>query len=286
MLTRMLNSIPGLSWIMPRAIYRRASHLILLNGLAEQDESWYPNRDVWQRDFDVHLPGLIVYDGPVMRQRLQQRESITVEFLTNRLAEYLDNYVQSPPYGFVSSSLGGQIAVEYAARYPDKINRLVLICPSGMGSEERLPISEGARHKNYQGLVESTFFDRRLASPRIVQYYEQKFKSKYWRKAFFETVRGTKSHSVRDQLSLIQCPTLVICGREDRIVDSRVVRAAVEGLSNYRLVMIPRCGHAPQLERPKLVNRLVLDFLKDIPATASSSDLANVSSADAVVTEH
>ena len=263
----MLKAIPGLSWIMRRDTYRNASPLILLNGLAEQGESWYPNRAVWQRHFDVHLPGLLVYDGPVMRERLLQRESITVEFLTNRLAEYLDNYVQSPPYDFVSSSLGGQIAVEYASRYPDKMNRLVLICPSGMGSEERLPITEGARHKNYKGLVESTFFDRNLASPRIIQYYERKFKSKDWRKAFFETVRGTKSHSVREELYLIQCPTLVICGREDRIVDSHVVQAAVEGLSNYRFVMIPRCGHAPQLERPQIVNRLVLDFLKGNPAS-------------------
>ena len=36
-------------------------------------------------------------------------------------------------------------------------------------------------------MVESTFFDRSLASPRVVQYYERKFKSKDWRKALFET---------------------------------------------------------------------------------------------------
>ena len=48
------------------------------------------------------------------------------------------------------------VAVEYAARYPEKVGRVVLLCPSGMGSEERLPITEGARHKDYTGLVAST----------------------------------------------------------------------------------------------------------------------------------
>ena len=94
-----------------------------------------------------------------------------------------------------------------------------------------------------------------------MKYYEQKFANKLWRRALFETVRGTKSHSVRDRLSQIDRPTLVICGREDRIVDPHKVYEAVKEIPNYQFVMIPRCGHAPQLERWRLINRMVLQFL-------------------------
>ena len=247
--------------------YRRARPLILVNGLAEQGESWHRNRDAWQRHFDVHLPQVLVYDGPVIQRRLAEGGSITVDYLMGRLAEYLDGFVQTPPYHLVGSSLGGQIVVEYAARFPDKVGRVVLLCPSGMGSEERLPIMDGARHKNYSGLVESTFHDRSQASPGTMKYYEEKFASRAWRKALFETVRGTKSHSVVAELPLNQKPTLVICGREDRIVDPHAVKRAVQGLPNYDFRMIPRCGHAPQLERPRTVNRLVTEFLQaDEPA--------------------
>ena len=246
----------------PRDTYTRNSPLILINGLAEQGESWYPNRAAWQQHFDVHTPGVLVYDGPILQERLANREPITVGFLKDRLAEYLDKFVQSPPYHLVGSSLGGQIAVEYAAANPDKVDRVVLLCPSGMGSEERLPITEGARHKDYRGLVESTFHNPRLASTGIMAYYAEKFQSKAWRRALFETVRGTKAHSVRERLSLIKKAVLVICGREDRIVDTSVVEKAVTPLSNYRCVTITHCGHAPQLEQPQLVNRLVLGFLK------------------------
>ena len=178
--------------------------LILVNGLAEQGESWYLNRSAWQKHYDVHSPGVLVYDGPVMQERLAGRQPINIDFLTDRLAEYLDRFVQSPPYHLVASSLGAQISVEYAARHPEKVDKLVLLCPSGFGSVERFPVMEGARAKNYQGLVESTFFNRRCASPRIVKYYEQKFASKPWRRALFETVRGTKSHSVRDKLTHVR----------------------------------------------------------------------------------
>lgn len=261
----MLQSISGVSWMPPRDTYFQGSPLILINGLAEQGESWYRNREEWQRHFNVHAPGVLVYDGPVIQQRMASWQPITISFLKDRLAEYLDKFVQTPPYHLVGSSLGGQIAVEYAAAHPDKVDRVVLLAPSGMGSEERLPITQGARHKDYRGLVESTFHDPTLASDGIMAYYEQKFKSKAWRKALFETVRGTKSHSVRDRLAAIKKSVLVICGREDRIVDTPVVQQAVAPHANFRCITISNCGHAPQLEQPQLVNRLVISFLKGEP---------------------
>jgi pimeloyl-ACP methyl ester carboxylesterase len=264
----MLQQILKLLGIASPDTYRRAQTLILVNGLAEQGESWYLNRNVWQKHYDVHSPGVLVYDGPIMQDRLAGREPINISFLTDRLEEYLDRFVQSPPYHLVASSLGAQISVEYAARHPEKVDKLVLLCPSGFGSVERFPVMEGARSKNYQGLVESTFFDHRRASPRIVKYYEEKFASKPWRRAVFETVRGTKSHSVRDKLTLCDRPTLVICGREDRIVDPHEVHEAVKNIPNYRFVMVPHCGHAPQLECPRLINRLVVEFLSSGQAAA------------------
>jgi pimeloyl-ACP methyl ester carboxylesterase len=264
----MLQQIPKLFGIVSSDAYRRAQRLILVNGLAEQGEIWYLNRSVWQKHFDVHSPGVLVYDGEVMQERLARREPISIDFLTDRLAEYLDRFVQSPPYHLVASSLGAQISVEYAARHKEKVDKLVLLCPSGIGSVERFPVMEGARGKNYRGLVESTFFNPRCAGPRLVKYYEQKFACKPWRRAMFETVRGTKSHSVRDKLRLFDRPTLVICGREDRIVDPHEVHKAVKDIPNYRFVMVPDCGHAPQLECSRLVNRLVVEFLSSGAAAA------------------
>jgi pimeloyl-ACP methyl ester carboxylesterase len=257
----MLNTVRQWLGIAPRDPYARVRPLILINGLAEQGESWFRSRDAFQRHFNVQTPGILVYDGPVLQQRVKNRLPIDVRFLTERLEEYLDKFVQDPPYHFVASSLGGQIAVEYCARHPELVDRMVLLCPSGMGSEEKLPITEGARHQNYQGLVESVFHDRRLASPGVVDYFARKFASRDWRKALFQTVRGTKSHSVAERLADVQRPTLVICGREDRIVDPYVVEKAVTKHANFRFEMLDRCGHAPQLEMPRTVNPLILDFL-------------------------
>ncbi|MCI0357462.1 MAG: alpha/beta hydrolase [Planctomycetaceae bacterium] len=266
----MLQSVRSLLGLEGAEAYRRSTPLILVNGLAEQGESWFRSREAWARSFDVHMPALLVYDGPVLQEWMRRGNAISVDFLTDRLASYLDNFVQTAPYHLVASSLGGQIVIEYAARYPEKVGRMVLICPSGMGGVENLPIVEGVRHHDYTALVKSCFHDPRLASPQIVAYYKEKFSSRAWRKAMLQTVRGTKKHSVREKLPHVTCQTLVICGREDQIVDPFRVRDAVKGLPNFKVEMIPRCGHAPQLEVPQIVNPLVSRFLQEGDVTRKS----------------
>ena len=259
----MIESVRSLLGLRSRDRYRRNPSLVLVNGLAEQSESWFRSRDAWAAHFDVHMPGILVYDGPVLQDWMARGNKISVGFLTDRLASFLDNFVQAPPYHLVASSLGGQVVVEYAARYPDKVGRMVLLCPSGMGGAENLPVIEGVRHHDYTALVKSCFYNTRLASQKIVAYYKEKFASRAWRKALIQTVRGTKRHSVREKLPYVACPTLVICGSEDQIVDPQHVQEAVEALPNFRVEMIPRCGHAPQLEAPHIVNPLVVKFLQE-----------------------
>jgi pimeloyl-ACP methyl ester carboxylesterase len=234
---------------------------VLINGLAEQAESWYCNRGQWQRSFDVKSPEFLVYDGDVLQRRIREGLPISVDFLANQLEVYLDEFVQRPPYSLVASSLGGQIAVEYTVRHPDKVDRLVLLCPSGVGAEEKLPVVEGVRSNDVEAMIRSVFHSARFAEPGLVREYERLFANRLWRKGILRTLRGTNRHSIRDKLGQIQRPALVICGQDDRIVDPRETRRAVEGLPNFRFVLLPRCGHAPQIERPWLINRLVHDFL-------------------------
>ena len=58
-------------------------------------------------------------------------------------------------------------------------------------------------------------------------------------------------------------PTLLVGGREDKIVDpkegERAIREVPDG--NGFILTIPRCGHAPQIEKARLLNRLVVHFL-------------------------
>jgi pimeloyl-ACP methyl ester carboxylesterase len=216
------------------------------------------------RQFDVKVPELLVYDGDSLHRHIDEGGEVTVDYLTDRLTVYLDEYVQRPPYSFVGSSLGGQIVVNYAVRHPENVSRIVLICPSGFHGDENLPMMEGVKRSQYDTLVKSVFHKAHFASEELIEAIERKFQNRRWKKGVLRTLRGTVGHSVGDLLSQVTHPTLVIWGDQDHVLSDIVgsIKAA-DRMLKVRQVVIPKCGHAPQIEKARLVNQLLTRFLRD-----------------------
>jgi pimeloyl-ACP methyl ester carboxylesterase len=254
--------------------YQRRAPLVLINGLAEQGESWYRNAAVWREHFDVYIPHLAAYDSEALHRRIDSGLPVSVDYLVEQLRVYLDSFVSRAPYYFAANSMGGKIMVEFAARYPDQVAKLALICPSGLSEVENLPIVEGVRGRNMQAVIQSVFHDSDRSDPGVVKMYEQQVRNKRWRTGMMHTIRGTMGHLVRDRVSEIQCPTLMVVGKQDRIVDPQDSIDAAGNIPNHRLVVIDDCGHAPQLEKAEFVNRLVIDFLTD-EGSAADDEIAS-----------
>jgi pimeloyl-ACP methyl ester carboxylesterase len=253
--------------------YVRREPLILINGLAEQAESWYRNVDHWRRHFDVHTPNLIAYDGTALQRRIEANQPIDIDYLVEQLRLYLDQFVQAPPYNLVANSLGGKVAVEFATRHPELVARLVLLCPAGLSDDERLPIVEGVRRNDLRSIIDSVFHEPSHADGRLLSYYQRQFGNRRWKYGLLRTVQGTKDHRVRRLLPWVKQPTLLVVGREDRIVDPVQTAAAGTLLPHGQVQILPGCGHAPQIEEAERVNRLVVDFLRR-PLPTSTTSLA------------
>ncbi len=251
--------------------YGRQHPLVLINGLAEQAETWYRNRRFWNRYFDVHAPNILAYEGEALHRRIAAKEALTVDYLVEQFHTYLFQFVQTPPYHLVSSSLGGKVAVEFAARYPEMISRMVLICPSGMGDKEQLPIINGVVGRDAMAVVKSVFHKPRLVDRDMLRYYKARFNSRKWKSGFLKTVRGTLDHTVRERLKDVKCPTLLVTADEDKICCPRTAQDAAKNLPQGHFRKITKCGHAPQIEKPWLINRLIVDFLNSPNPTAHPS---------------
>ncbi len=122
---------------------------------------------------------------------------------------------------------------------------------------------EGVRRSQYDSLVKSVFHRSQFASDDLVEVIEKKFQSREWKKGVLRTLRGTVGHSIAELLEQIPHPSLVIWGENDRVISDvpGSIRAA-ERILKVRQVVIPKCGHAPQIEKSHLVNTLVTRFFK------------------------
>ena len=73
-------------------------------------------------------------------------------------------------------------------------------------------------------------------------------------------------------LDQVKQPVLIFFGQDDNLIPNRflnpgrtvkIANAGHEKLPNSKLVMVPKCGHFMQLEKPEVFNKEVNDFLGD-----------------------
>jgi pimeloyl-ACP methyl ester carboxylesterase len=256
--------IPELVWWTlrrPFITYGRKPPFVLLNGLAEQQETWFRNISSWGPYVEVFMPGILVFDGCTLQEKIRRDEELSVEYLVGELFTYITRFIQRTPVILGGSSTGAKVAVSFAAQYPELVSGLVLFGPAGFSDKEQLPIMAGVRKSDARTLVESVFYNPRLVDPGLISFYGEAVRNRAWKKGLLRAVRGTLGYSVTDALAKLHHPILAFVGAEDHIVDAdqtleRLRKCGVE------CIVVPDCGHAPHLERPGITNRETVKFLK------------------------
>jgi pimeloyl-ACP methyl ester carboxylesterase len=144
------------------------------------------------------------------------------------------------------------------------VSRLVLLCPSGLHGDENLPLMEGVRRSRYDTLVKSVFHRGHYATEELVDAIGQKFQDRKWKKGRRADPAGHRGPLRRRQAGAGPPPVPADLGADDRVIADvpGSIRAAGR-LLRGRQVVIPKCGHAPQIEKARLVNQLVHRFLRD-----------------------
>lgn len=188
---------------------------------------------------------------------------------------FLDAIGLQAPVTLVGNSMGAHSAVAFAAMHGKRVYRLVL-AGGGNGARGTPPTvtSEGfARivafyeepsRVNLRRLMESVVHDPALVTDEIV---EARFALVREHPAHLEAYRESHRRSacpypdLGDRIASIDAPTLILWGRQDRVVPIEVGLHLAATLPHADMHIFGRCGHVPQSERPEDFNRLVLDFL-------------------------
>ncbi len=75
-----------------------------------------------------------------------------------------------------------------------------------------------------------------------------------------------RSDSTALLATLEDLPTMIVVGEEDAMTPVELARAMAAAVPGARLEVVPDAGHLPPLEAPAVVNALLADFLKSLPA--------------------
>ena len=170
----------------------------------------------------------------------------------------------------VGNSLGGRISLEMAGRHPDRIERMVLMGAPGPGMtvtpalkavREYEPSEENMRQILLECFaVDPTIITEDLVrtryeasmEPGVFSTYQEMFSSKHG---------ATDLNITAEQVKAIPTRTLLVHGREDKVVPVEVSWNMVRLLPDADLSVFARCGHWTQIERSHEFNATVNLFL-------------------------
>lgn len=181
-------------------------------------------------------------------------------------------------------SMGGQIAMVTALKYPELVDKLILVAPAGFetfnkGQRQwfrdvmtvdgvRLTTVEQIRLNyayNFYDMPDDAQFmvDDRIAIRSTKEFTDYCFN-------ITQSVKGMVDEPVYEFLPLIKNKTLCIFGANDNLIPNRFLnggrtekyaRKGAERMPDCRLEMIPKAGHFVMFEKADACNQLIREFV-------------------------
>jgi len=246
-----------------------APAVVLLHGFGSSLQTW----DVWakglattHRVVRIDLPGSGLSPPDPAHDYRDERSLDMLMALMDSLGLQRTS--------LVGHSMGGRIAWTFAAKFPERVDKLVLVAPDGFasfgfeyGKPMDVPATLGLmRHFLPKPLLrmnlQSAYARPEALSDAVTTRYHDLILAPGARQAMLDRLRQTVLQEPVPLLRQIKAPTLLVWGEVDAMIPLSNAQDYLQALQSSRLVSWPQVGHLPQEEAAELSLKAVTEFLR------------------------
>lgn len=192
----------------------------------------------------------------------------SIKSYTTFLHQFLEK-IKVDKFHLAGNSLGGNIAWNYTAEHPEKVEKLILVDASGLPTNKPQPaIFKMAKTPVLSSLflyVTPKFFikknmkevyadNTKITNDLVARYHKMALRTGN-RQAFIDRAKmdfKLSSKANLEKLKSIQTPTLLIWGAKDNWIPLKSVGRKMDSvLPNSKLVVLENSGHVPMEENPE-----------------------------------
>lgn len=244
-----------------------ATSIIFLHGFPFNGSAWKPQVEYFKDRFEVYAPDLRGHgtaaapSGPWM-----------IAHYVEDLKHFMDEK-KVPKAILCGLSMGGYIALQFVAKYPERVAGLILAdtradADSNEVKMKRYETIEKIHREGLSGfakdfsravLSESTLRER----PDIQKHVEAMILGNAAGNMAMAVGALVARHDNRSTLSSIRCPTAVFVGTEDKITPPELSELIAGGVEDSVLRLIEKAGHLSNVEQPDVFNHHIDTFLKN-----------------------
>lgn len=248
------------------------SPLVFIHGFGASIYSWRKNLDPisqFHRVCAPDLPGFGYSDKPL-------DGDYSIDAYADFIIQFMDK-LQIKEAVLVGHSLGGGIALLTSLKYPSRVKALILldaeaypITPPLMLTVAKLPVIRSVIHRAIGKWVvrislKRSYFNQTLITDNLVDEYYRPFLTENGKVVPIKVLQAMDFEKLQElprRYRRIRKRTLIIWGEEDRISPIHLAHKLKKDLPYAKLKIIPASGHLVQEEKPEVVNRAILNFVR------------------------
>ena len=242
--------------------------LIFLHGIGGNKNNWNDNLNYFSKNYHA-----VAWDTRGYGESDDYEGDLIFDDILEDLKKTI-LYFKKPFANIVGLSMGGQIACLFYEKYPQFVKSLIL-CDTHFGlgklpskeiekfiKSRKEPLLNGLKPKDIaENVANSLIGDKSniVALDKLIKSISILHKESY-----LKTIETSFKTSHDHIFKKINVPTLILVGKLDTLTPPKMALKIKKAIKNSQLSIIDNAGHLINIEKPKIFNEIVFNFLKKL----------------------
>lgn len=245
--------------------------LVLVHGFAANKENWIR--------FAAHLSDVYRVVAIDLPGHGESSKDVALSYDIDDQVRYLHDILGQMGIGkfhMAGNSMGGAISSLYAATYPEQLGAVILMSPGGIyeyESELHRQLRDGKNPlivntaDDFDALMDFALEKKPFIPWPITSVLAEKaVANRAINEKIFADIRENHRYVFQEELKKVQAPTLILWGREDRVIAVENAAIFKRLIPGSRTVVIDEVGHAPMIEIPEESAGMCKAFISETDA--------------------
>ncbi|RMF24327.1 MAG: alpha/beta hydrolase [Cyanobacteria bacterium J083] len=191
--------------------------------------------------------------------------------IKQHLYHFWQTLIQQPVI-LVGASMGGAAALDFTLTYPEIVEKLILLDSAGLAKQPIIgkfmfpPLDKWATDflrnpKVRQNISRTAYYDKSFATEEARICAALHVELPNWDKSLIAFTKSGGYGSFKSRLPEIEQPTLIVWGKQDKILGTKAANQFKTGIKYSKLVWIDNCGHVPHLEQAQITAQAISNFI-------------------------
>ena len=232
--------------------------ILILHGWGGSSDSWIKVMEVLSdKNCQVIVPDLPGFGKSQQPTVPWKRDDYLIWLLNFLESQKLTSFI------LISHSFGGSISIKLAAKYPEKIKKLILCSPAGIKQKpdpKAKIIYAAAKIGDF--LLSSKHLSKIRNHAKDGLYFLLRRKDYVKAKGpMRQTFINVLNEDLTDEISKIKTDTLIVWGSKDEAISLKNAFVFKENIAGSKLEILKNVGHSPQLEVPEELSAIIYKFI-------------------------